>query len=167
MSIGSDGLVGRLKRLQGDRSARNFARQLGLGEGTYRALLRGGKPTLDTLISIADGCNVEIKWLAIGRGPMRAGSDAEEVDAGSPSIDSDLLRLAAHTVEKAHEAENLRLPPQALVAESAIAYNELLARAEDPTDRDELESLLPWLEARLRKRLKSAREDPGTGKRSA
>tara|TARA_R110002020_G_scaffold134518_33_gene300243 strand:- start:632 stop:847 length:216 start_codon:yes stop_codon:yes gene_type:complete len=70
-------------------------------------------------------------------------------------------------VAAVHESENVRLPTEALIGEAATAYNDLLARAEDPTDQDELESLLPWLEARLRKRLKSAREEPGTGKRSA
>lgn len=64
-------LANRLRLLQGDSSARSFARKLGIGEGTYRAILGGSSPTLDTLLQIKQGADVELEWLATGEGPMR------------------------------------------------------------------------------------------------
>ncbi len=64
-------LAKRLRQLQGDSSARSFARRIGLGEGTYRALLSGSSPTLDTLLQIRSGAEVELEWLATGEGQMR------------------------------------------------------------------------------------------------
>mgnify|MGYP003147615587 CR=1 len=122
---------------------------------------------MDTLIAIADGCRIEIKWLAVGKGPMRIDSSPEPSDPPPPEVDAELLRSLAKIVSECHAEAGQRLPGDALVREAADSYNELLTRAEDPADREELESLLPWFEARLRKRLKAAREEPGTGKRSA
>lgn len=61
----------RLKDLIGSESARSFAQRVEVGEGTIRALLKGGKPTLDTLVAIRRASGVELEWLATGAGPKR------------------------------------------------------------------------------------------------
>jgi hypothetical protein len=61
----------------------------------------------------------------------------------------------------------VNLLPDALLDEQSGAYNALLARAEDPDDKEELTSLLPWLDERLKKQLSSTRAEPGTGKHQA
>ncbi|MGX1100477.1 helix-turn-helix domain-containing protein [Amorphus sp. MBR-141] len=167
MTSGVSGFADRLKRLQGQQSARAFARSIGIAEGTLRTLLGGGRPSLETLVAIAKTEGVRIAWLAAGEGPMRPPQTAEGLRSTVPRLDEELFRQVSAVVSDAHDAEGVRLPSSGLVSETAAAYNELLARAEDPADSDELESLLPWLEARLRKRLRSAREEPGTGKRLA
>ena len=74
----------RLVSLQGDRSARSFAQSLGISEGAYRALVRGGSPTLDTLLAIARGADVSVQWLATGEGDTRPGT-AQTQPQGAPS----------------------------------------------------------------------------------
>ncbi|WP_242390286.1 hypothetical protein [Polymorphum gilvum] len=84
-----------------------------------------------------------------------------------PSIDPALFRQVGRLVTRVHKEEGIKLPPDAVLDEQAEAYNALLARAEDPADAAELHSLLPWLEARLRRKLQTAAAEPGTGKRQA
>lgn len=146
----------------GNRSA--FARLCGLREGSVRQYMTGTRPRLDHLVAISQGTNRSLDWLVYGHDEA-VGSDLSTNSIAE--IDAAFLKGVHRVVASAHESEGVRLPSDALIDEAAAAYNELIARAEDPADRGELESLLPWLEARLRKRLKSAREDPGTGKRSA
>lgn len=79
----------RLREIQGDESARSFARRIGVSDGAIRALATGGKPTLDTLLAIAAATGVELKWLATGEGPkFAAGSDgAGDETAAIPRLD--------------------------------------------------------------------------------
>lgn len=159
----SDDFVDRLRVLIGKESVRSFAHRAGLKSSTLQAVLKGSNPTLPTLIAIAEAGSVPVGWLAVGENV----GEAEPAFASTHNVDPAVLRLIARTVRDAHQTEGVSLPPDALIEETATAYNELMTRAEDPADHEELESLLPWLEARLRKRLKAARTEPGTGKRLA
>ncbi|WP_428525660.1 hypothetical protein [Roseibium sp.] len=75
--------------------------------------------------------------------------------------------LNARIVSQVHAEAEIRLPADALASELAIAYNLLMAKAEDPADILELKSLLPWLETHLTKTLNQAINEPGAGKREA
>lgn len=66
-----------------------------------------------------------------------------------------------------HRDEQVKLPEAGLVGEIARLYGEFIGRMTDPTDLGEAKALLPWLEDRIRKCLREARSEPGTGKRSA
>ena len=146
----------------GNQSA--FARICGLKEGSIRQYLTGTRPRLDHLVAISKGTNRSLDWLVYGEGP----APISDLNTNSPAvIDGEFLGRVHQVVASVHAEAEVKLPVGALLAEAAAAYNELVTQAEDPSDRDELESLLPWLEARLRKRLKKAREEPGTGKRLA
>lgn len=123
------------------------------------------EPTFSTLISISRATGVRLEWLATGEGEMFA--DAGKAPPPVRAIDPALFRQVGRLVAKVHQEEGVRLPPDAVLDEQADAYNALITRAEDPADPAELEALLPWLEARLRKRLQTAAAAPGTGKRPA
>jgi len=86
---------------------------------------------------------------------------------GLRTIDQSAFKAVGSLVVKIHSDEGVTLPPVALLDEQSSAYNTLIERAEDPGDTEELLSLLPWLEARLRKSLKAAASEPGAGKQQA
>jgi transcriptional regulator GlxA family with amidase domain len=94
-------------------------------------------------------------------------ADAGQAPPPVRAIDPALFRQVGRLVARVHKQEGVKLPPDAVLDEQAEAYNALITRAEDPADPAELEALLPWLEARLRKRLQTAAAEPGTGKRPA
>lgn len=92
--MGSENFSDRVKEVLGERSARSFARSVGLSEGAIRALLSGGRPTLDTLLAIVGGTGVELKWLATGEGPKFA-SGAEPASDDTVRIPYLDVRAAA------------------------------------------------------------------------
>lgn len=65
----------RLIRAIGEESVTSFGNRCGIGESTLRSYLRGASPRLNKFLAIADAANVEIKWLATGKGPMRLGEE--------------------------------------------------------------------------------------------
>jgi phage repressor protein C with HTH and peptisase S24 domain len=71
MEAGVEKFSARLESLIGDSSERSFAHKVGISAGGLRALLRGGKPTLETLVTVARGAGVNLEWLATGEGPVR------------------------------------------------------------------------------------------------
>lgn len=56
-----------------EESLRSFAQRANVSEGSLRNLIKGGYPRLDSLVDIAIAGNVNIEWLATGKGPMRPG----------------------------------------------------------------------------------------------
>lgn len=73
MTSENDEFKDRLQLLIGERSISEFARKCKIGDTTLRKYLNGATPGLDKVILIADAANVELKWLATGKGPMRPG----------------------------------------------------------------------------------------------
>ncbi|MGX1099282.1 helix-turn-helix domain-containing protein [Amorphus sp. MBR-141] len=167
--MSDEGFTSRLRECANAVGGGNvLAQRSGIPRRTLESYLSGARePKVTTAARIAAGAGVSVEWLANGKGAMRPEPPNPPSRQQGGSVDGALLRDVSRVVAAVHKSENVRLPSDVLIDEAATAYNELLARAEDPSDRDELESLLPWLEARLRKRLKAAREEPGTGKRSA
>jgi phage repressor protein C with HTH and peptisase S24 domain len=88
--IGLITFADRVKHLQGEQSARSFARSVEISEGALRAILAGGKPTLDTLVALARGGGVNLEWLATGEGPMRPNSIALPVLNQTLSIPAEI-----------------------------------------------------------------------------
>ncbi|MEM9633810.1 MAG: hypothetical protein AAGA50_20945 [Pseudomonadota bacterium] len=98
---------------------------------------------------------------------MYAVSSKAPVPAHLHTIDPIVFKHVGKLVANLHEEQGIKLPPDALLDEHSSAYNTLIEQAEDPRDRDELVSLLTWLETRLRKKLKAAKAEPGSGKQQA
>jgi transcriptional regulator with XRE-family HTH domain len=81
-----DGMGARLSEAVGDRSLRSVAQSTGLSEGTLRALLKGGFPSLATAALLAHDLDVRLGWLAIGELPMRADETSNRVGVRAPSL---------------------------------------------------------------------------------
>jgi phage repressor protein C with HTH and peptisase S24 domain len=62
--MSASSLQERLLSLQGEKTARRFAREMGISDSTYRSIMSGGSPTLDTLLLIQAGTGVSLDWLA-------------------------------------------------------------------------------------------------------
>lgn len=164
-------LAQRLVSIRGDLTRAEFCAKLGISDSTYATYERGDRtPDTSLLAQLMDELGVDIHWLLTGNGaPARADSPAgqPELQRVSPAINPDLFRQVARILERAHARAQIRLPADARAEELARAYNLLLAKAEDPTDALELQSLLPWLETHLTKTLNQALNEPGSGKREA
>ncbi|MBL6431701.1 MAG: XRE family transcriptional regulator [Alphaproteobacteria bacterium] len=128
---------------------------------------RGEAEPSASALSAYSQLGISLNWLLTGEGEMFA--DPSKATAGPKprGIDPAVFRQVGRLVMRVHKEEWIKLPTDAVLDEQADAYNALLARAEDPSDTDELMALLAWLEARLKKRLRAAAEEPGTGKRQA
>ncbi len=61
----------RLAQLRGDRSQRQFARDLGVFQQNVNRYENGTTPHTDFLITVALRENVSLDWLLLGRGKMR------------------------------------------------------------------------------------------------
>lgn len=69
----------RLREVLGNESLASFSRRCGISEGGLRKYLEGASPSTTNLIAMADTANVNIEWLAAGRGPKMRGSAPEFV----------------------------------------------------------------------------------------
>ncbi|MDD7908608.1 S24 family peptidase [Pseudovibrio exalbescens] len=95
--MNSDGFIERLDLIRGDLSARLFAQKVGISEGTLRSIRKGSSPTLETLLAICKGANVNIGWLTTGIGPMRPSDDQSTLPLNVITIPRVDVRLAAGT----------------------------------------------------------------------
>ena len=64
-------LPGRLAQIRGDRSQRQFARDLGVFQQNVNRYESGTTPHTDFLITLSTKENVSIDWLLLGKGRMR------------------------------------------------------------------------------------------------
>ena len=63
----------RLAQIPGDRSQRQFARDLGVFQQNVNRYESGTTPHTDFLITLALKENVSVDWLLLGKGKMRRG----------------------------------------------------------------------------------------------
>jgi transcriptional regulator with XRE-family HTH domain len=63
----------RLARVRGERSQRQFARELGVFQQNVNRYESGTTPHTDFLITLAVRESVSIDWLLLGKGRMRRG----------------------------------------------------------------------------------------------
>ncbi|NNL67890.1 MAG: helix-turn-helix domain-containing protein [Myxococcales bacterium] len=61
----------RLAELRGDRSQRQFARDLGVFQQNVNRYENGTTPHTDFLITVALKENISLDWLLLGKGKMR------------------------------------------------------------------------------------------------
>lgn len=106
----------RLREVLGNESLASFSRRCGISEGGLRKYLEGASPSTTNLIAMADTANVNIEWLAAGRGPKMRGDSIVSAPAAPTSgttcfSEEDLERLimAITTVEEALESIGSKL----------------------------------------------------------
>ena len=63
----------RLSQVRGDRSQRQFARDLGVFQQNVNRYESGTTPHTNFLITLAQKENISIDWLLLGKGRMRRG----------------------------------------------------------------------------------------------
>ena len=112
----SDAFPDRLRLMIGSESGVSFSKRCGFSEGTLRSYLSGADPSRARLVAMADAANVNIAWLAAGRGPMKGAAETAE-----PINDLELLAQTVAAVEKGLRAIDRTLPP--------AKYGELVAAA--------------------------------------
>nr|WP_269586173.1 helix-turn-helix transcriptional regulator [Roseibium sp. Sym1] len=148
--------------------AKDVAKAVGVSLTALYNYERGERePMASTLSAYADKFGVSSRWLLTGEGEMFA--DAVKIPASQDlrKINLSVFSQVGLLVIKVYKDESVKLPADVLLHEQASAYNALIERAENPSDTEELLSLIPWLEARLRKSLKATTVAPGTGKKHA
>ncbi len=114
----NDAISTRLAELVEEESITSFARRCGINEGTLRNIIKSGAwPRTDNLVAIADAANVNIEWLATGRGPKQRGASAPAAAAAPTApvtadpINIDQLTVAISAVEEGLSAIRRTLPP--------------------------------------------------------
>ena len=63
----------RLAEIRGDRSQRQFARELGVFQQNVNRYENGTTPHADFLITLSTKENISLDWLLLGKGRMRRG----------------------------------------------------------------------------------------------
>lgn len=122
----------RIREAIGEESVASFSRRSGIGDSTIRKYLDGALPNSINLVAIADAANVNIEWLATGRGPKMRGAAYTIAPAPSqaPSSvnvdDLERLELAVESVEEGLAATHRTLPPSRY-AQLIVAVYDLLA----------------------------------------
>lgn len=157
-----------VRRVLGDPERSTLVESLGVSVGAIARYERGeAEPTAAVIARYKSEFGINTDWLVSGEGEMYVDPTKAPVSAGLRAINEVVFTEVGSLVAKVHTEEGIKLPLKALLKEQSSAYNTLIGRAEDPGDTDELLSLLSWLEARLRKSLKAAAAEPGTGKQQA
>lgn len=123
----------RIREVIGVESVTAFGRRCGIGEATLRKYLSGAVPNTDNLVAIADAANVNIEWLAAGRGPKMRGTPVYTIPPAPPQVassvnldDLERLELAVESVEEGLGATHRTLPPSKY-AQLIVAVYDLLA----------------------------------------
>ncbi|MEP2706234.1 MAG: helix-turn-helix transcriptional regulator [Roseibium sp.] len=157
-----------VRRNLGDPDRSELAKTLGVSKTTVASYERGeSEPTASVLAAYRSNYGIDIGWLLTGSGEMFADPSKAPTAKDIRAINTEVFRQIGRLVTKVYKEESVKLPPDALLDEQSAAYNALIERAEDPGDTQELLSLLPWLESRLKKNLTANRKSPGSGKHQA
>ncbi len=110
----------------------------------------------DGLHGLAREGNVDFSWLASGENrKAKSGDVARAVAEG--------MKIVSAVLWDVYKAEGVKIPPGNLIAEMREYTMALIEMLDDPEDLQEWQTLVPWLENRIRKSLK----EPGTGKHAA
>lgn len=162
-----------VRKALGDPDRGDFAQTLGYALSTIANYERGDRvPDADVLAAYRNHFGVNVNWIATGIGEMfdQLNAPAEVKNSAIEDIISTThwsLQEVAGIVSRVFADEGIKLPPVKHLDEYTRWNGELLKRAENPHDKDEIKSLFPWLENKIRKELRSAKVAPGTGKRLA
>lgn len=122
-------LATRIRGLVGEESNAAFGRRCGINESLIRRYSQGVVPSLLKGAAIAQAANVNLEWLATGRGPKARGATPAPAGPAAPAVVFDDLARLTHTIAAVQEglsSVNLTLPPDKY-AELVVAAYELMA----------------------------------------
>ncbi|MBO9421747.1 helix-turn-helix domain-containing protein [Labrenzia sp. R4_2] len=149
------GLASRIRFVIGDDSLRNFALKSGVKEGTLRSVMKGTRPSIDFVTTIANATGVSLEWLATGTGRPYSKAKSILPDHG---IDRGLFEMISQVVEKVIQEEKIDLSPGAIAA-TVIDYYDMVFSVVGKTTEEEYRSLMPWVEYGIRKGAKHHRRN--------
>lgn len=86
-----DGLPARIRMLIGEDSERKFARDVGVNDGTLRSVLKGTKPSVDFVVTIAKAKGVSVGWLAAGEGERTSIDPSDHQTSTTVSIPESMV----------------------------------------------------------------------------
>ena len=91
----------RLSEIIGQESARSFARTFEIPETTLRQYLSSrSEPTLSNLLKLAEAGQVNLLWLATGKGPKTGEKDGNaEVSVTNPEFEEDYALIPGYHLE--------------------------------------------------------------------
>lgn len=138
----------RLKELIGNDGVASFGRRCGISEGGLRKYLGGASPSTANLVAMADAANVNIEWLAAGRGPKLRGATSASITMIPPATPSppsiisvdDIARLtlAIEAVDEGLGPRYAAMPPPKRAKLLAAVYDLLL-------DMDQKENVVKFI----------------------
>ncbi len=139
-------LATRLREAIGDEPVVAFGRRCGLNESTLRKYFYGTLPNIENLVAMADAANVNIEWLATGRGPKMRGAPSIPMIPPAPLLqpslinvdDLERLELAIESVEEGLRATRRTMEPPRY-AQLVVAVYDLLA------DMDQKDNVLKFI----------------------
>lgn len=141
---------------------------LGISANSLARYERGERePSASVIAAYSSAYKASVYWILTGKGEIFVEPPHIQGDKSLRTIDPSIFREVGRLVVRVHKDAGVTLPPDALFDQQSTAYNALIQRADNAGDTEEMLSLLPWLETRLRKSLKDATLDPGAGKRPA
>lgn len=122
------------------------------------------EPKARTILEITEATGVNIQWLVSGTGPVSTQDILRDL---RQTIDKDILIEVRNIVETEHADAGIHLSPDNLMRSAVEHYNAMILQAENPSDVEEIRSLIPWVHRRVKRAIAAAKAEPGTGKRSA
>ena len=160
---GEEVIFSRLRSaITGHGGVRKVSEATGIPVGTLNKYMAGSSmPPFANVARIAAAVGADLEWFA-GATPKKSQVSVLDTEAAVFAF-----RLVGKLVARVYKEEGVKLSADALLYEVSVFYQDLAVRADDPNDREEVETLLPWLEARVRRQIHKARDEPGTGKREA
>ncbi|MCX7301337.1 MAG: helix-turn-helix transcriptional regulator [Rhodobacterales bacterium] len=141
------------KRLKLSQSA--FAEAGNVSKGSQILYEKGSAPTADYLAGIALA-GADVLFILTG---VRADPGVPRDIGKSVTVDRFRYKLCFAIIAEEYQAADIPLDPMAQGIEAMTMYSELMARATDPDDGDEMEAIIPLLRHMLRKRLRAAKAD--------
>lgn len=113
------------------------------------------KVPAEALYGLARQAGVDFSWLASGQGRPKH----TEVEVAAAVVEG--MKVINGLMLRIFQEEGVKIQLGNVVPEVTDHALALIKMLDDPGDLDELRSLIPWLENRIRKSL----TQPGTGKR--
>ena len=150
-----------IRRCIGDPDREVFAEQVGVSKNTLASYERGEtEPTVSVLDAYSKSFGINVRWVVSGEGTMFTGRNSEidnkRLKQGTLSTEKIKPEIHSSVGEMVLELYGAPVEISAckdMLLITAKAYNRLIERADDPTDTEELKSLLPWLKRQLEKSL--------------
>lgn len=136
-----------------------LARLTGTARRTLGNYISGrNEPKMSFLLAVSSLPGVSLDWLISGK------REQPPVSSPDPRLDEELLGRITDAIARTYKDERVSIAPIDLGRLSGRKYAEIVAATEV---HDERLAMIKLVATQLRADLRSAAEEPGTGKRSA